>query len=137
MADHICVIGGTGFIGSHVVELLNARGRRIIVVGRNASPTRPLPDGVEYRAGDYGDEYFLRGVLQGVGEIICLAHTTVPKTSFDDPVRDLFENLPAAIRLFQTAASLPIRRLVFVSSRGTTYGPTERLPIDTRPATLP
>jgi UDP-glucose 4-epimerase len=52
-------------------------------------------------------------------------------------VRDLFDNLPAAIRLFQTAASLPIRRLVFVSSGGTTYGPMDRLPIGEEAATRP
>jgi UDP-glucose 4-epimerase len=134
---HVCIIGGSGFIGSHIVGLLNARGERVSVVGREAAPTRPLPTSVAYRAGDYGDAYFLRGVLQDVDTVVCLAHTTVPKTSFDDPVSDLFGNLPAAIKLYQTAAALPIKRLLFVSSGGTVYGPTTRLPLDEDAPTRP
>ncbi len=58
-----CVIGGTGFIGSFVVNVLLSEGRKVIVVGRNEHPTRHLPDNVKYIPGDFGDTYFLRGVL--------------------------------------------------------------------------
>lgn len=122
-----CVIGGTGFIGSYVVWMLQATGRSVTVVGRNAVPTRPLPEGVLYRAGDYGDGYFLRGVLQGVEEVITLAYTTVPQSSFEDPVQDILGNLPASVKLFDTASGLGVEKLVFVSSGGTVYGKTGSL----------
>jgi UDP-glucose 4-epimerase len=137
MAKRVCIIGGTGFIGSRVVEHVHARGDSAVVLGRKARPTRPLPPGVEYRAGNYGDGDFLREVLQGAGEIVCLAHTTVPKTSFEDPLGDVLENLPAAIKLFQIAASVGVDRLVFVSSGGTAYGPKQGLPIDEQATTRP
>ena len=137
MANRVCIIGGTGFIGSRVVEQVHARGESAVVVGRKAQPTRRLPTGVEYRAGNYGDADFLREVLQGVDEIVCLAHTTVPKTSFEDPLGDVLENLPAAIKLFQISATLHIKRLVFVSSGGTAYGPKQPLPIDEEATTRP
>lgn len=124
-----CVIGGSGFIGSYVVAMLHATGRTVTVVGRKPVPSRPLPDGVLYHAGDYGDCYFLRGILQNTDEVISLAHTTVPKTSFDDPSSDILGNLPAAVNLFETASSLGIRKFIFVSSGGTIYGNAANLPI--------
>jgi UDP-glucose 4-epimerase len=126
---YCCVIGGTGFIGSHLVELLHKHGRQVTVVGRNPQPSRMLPDGVRYVAGDYGDRYFLTGVLQGIEEVINLAYTTVPKTSFEDPVRDILDNLPASVNLFEVARDLGIKKLVLVSSGGTVYGEAQKLPI--------
>jgi len=126
---HCCVIGGTGFIGSWVVRKLHSMGRQLTVVGRNPIPTRPLPEGVRYAVGDYGDPGFLTEVLQDVDEVINLAYSTVPKTSFEDPVRDIFGNLPAAVRLFETACSLSIKKLVLVSSGGTVYGKARSISI--------
>lgn len=132
-----CVIGGTGFIGSHLVEILRKQGRQLTVVGRNSHPSRNLPEGVRYLAGDYGDRYFLTGVLQGMEEVICLAYTTVPKTSFENPVDDILSNLPASVNLFETAVSLGIKKLVLVSSGGTVYGKSSDLLIPESHATNP
>ena len=90
-----CVIGGAGFIGSHLVELLVTKGRQVTVIDRAIRPATNLPEGVRYVAGDYGDRDFLRIVLQGTKEIIDLAYATVPSTSFENPVNDIISNLPA------------------------------------------
>ncbi len=124
-----CVIGGAGFIGSHVVDLLLSLGRKVTVVGRSTRPVRALPEGVVYHAGDYGEGCFIQDILQKMDEVITLAHTTVPKSSFDDPVSDILGNLPAAVKLFETAALCGPEKLVFVSSGGTIYGNTTELPI--------
>ncbi|HLZ33374.1 MAG TPA: NAD-dependent epimerase/dehydratase family protein [Nitrospira sp.] len=126
---HCCVIGGAGFLGSHVVEALALRQRRVTVVGRMPVPARPLPRGVRYIPGDYGEKAFLLETLKGVDEIINLSYSTVPSTSFDDPVRDILANLPAAVNLFEVASALGVERVVIVSSGGTVYGQAERLPI--------
>ncbi len=132
-----CIIGGTGFIGSHLVGLLHGMSRDITVVGRSPVPSRRLPDGVSYLAGDYGEERFLREILKDVDELVLLAHTTVPKTSFEDPVHDILSNLPAAVTLFVTASAMDIRKLVYVSSGGTVYGKVDFLPIDETHPTHP
>jgi len=124
-----CVIGGTGFVGSFLVRALLKEGRKVIVVGRNKLPSRPLPDNVEYTPGNFGDKYFLQGILRGVDEIIDLAYATVPKTSYDDPVRDIVNNLPSAVRLFEVASELSIKKLIMISSGGTVYGIAQNLPI--------
>jgi UDP-glucose 4-epimerase len=134
---HCCVIGGTGFIGSHVVDLLCSSAREITVVGRNSHPSRPLPRGVRYVSGDYGDKNLLLDVLRGRDEVIDLAYSTVPKTSFEDPVRDILSHLPASVTLFEVASTLDIKKLVFVSSGGTVYGKATKVPIDESHATNP
>jgi UDP-glucose 4-epimerase len=132
-----CVIGGTGFIGSHLVQLLHRHNRHLTVLGRNPHPSRDLPEGIRYMAGNYGDRNFMTAVLEGMDEVISLAYATVPKTSFDNPVHDILENLPAAVNLFQIASSLGIEKLVLVSSGGTVYGRAQKLPIAETHSTHP
>ena len=69
-----CVIGGGGFIGSHVVKMLAARNRRVVVVGRSPVPSTVFPENVSYIANDYGDRSFLLRVLSEVHEVVHLAY---------------------------------------------------------------
>jgi UDP-glucose 4-epimerase len=127
---HYCIIGGAGFIGSHVVQLLVSRGSQITVIGRNSKPSRILPEGVRYIAGDYGNKNLLIEALSGVDEVIHLAYTSVPKTSFEDPVQDILDNLPETVSFFEVANNLGIEKIVLVSSGGTVYGKANKLPIE-------
>ncbi len=124
-----CLIGGSGFIGSHLVPLLAASGRDLTVVGRSAAPLRKLPAGVRYVSGDYGDRQLLRQLLAQTDEIIDLAYATVPQTSFADPVFDLQANLPPSVTLLKLGAEMRLKRIVLLSSGGTVYGVAKSLPI--------
>ncbi len=135
--NHCCVIGGAGFIGRHLVEILLARGRRITVLGRRNLPFGTFPAGVRYVAGDYGERTLLLDLLNDVDEIIDLAYTTVPITSFEDPVQDILNNLPPAVRLFEVASNFAIQKMVIISSGGTVYGPAQKLPIPEEHPTNP
>lgn len=134
---HCCVIGGAGFIGSHVVLQLVELGMQVTVVGRNPVPGRTLPRGVRYACGDYGEKVFLASVLKHVDVVIDLAYSTVPGTSFDNPVEDILTNLPAAVRFFEVASELPLQRVVVVSSGGTVYGQSNQVPIPEEHPTNP
>jgi UDP-glucose 4-epimerase len=126
---YCCVIGGSGFIGHHLVQILASQGKDLIVIGRNRLPSRTLPSGVRYISGDYGDQSFLREVLKDVDEIVDLSYASVPKTSFEDPVKDILNNLPSSVNLFEVISTLSIKKLVIVSSGGTVYGKAVKLPI--------
>lgn len=130
-----CVIGGMGFIGRAVVNELLAQGRAVVVVGRQRQPAQALPPTVRYVAAE--TESGLRQALESSQEVIDLAYATVPQTSFQDPINDIVVNLPEAVRLFELAASLPIRKFVWVSSGGTVYGRTSVPLIAETHATLP
>ena len=124
-----CLIGGSGFIGSHLALLLAASGRELTVVGRSAAPLRKLPPGTSYVSGNYGDQQLLRKLLAQADEVIDLAYATVPQTSFADPVFDIQANLPPSVSLLQRAGEARLRRIVLISSGGTVYGVAKTLPI--------
>ena len=126
---HCCVIGGGGFIGGHVVEKLILRQRRVTIIDTNPTPSRSVPDGVDYVIGDYGKKSFLKRALHDVDEIIHLAYSTVPKTSFDDPVEDIRNNLPATVTLLEAASSIGVEKFILMSSGGTVYGKVDKVPI--------
>ncbi len=132
------VIGGAGFIGRAVVDELLTQGRRVVVIGREKTPLPALPIGVRYVRSPANDgSAALKQALQEVDEVVDLAYATVPGTSFQDPVNDILVNLPEAVRLFELAATLPLKKFVWISSGGTVYGRTtaEQIP-ETHP-TLP
>jgi UDP-glucose 4-epimerase len=131
------VIGGWGFIGRHFVDLLCKSGREVTILGRSAEIDGPLPANCRYVSGDYGNRALLKELLIGCDEVVDLAYSTVPKTSYQDPVFDLLSNLPASVGLLQEAAVGSPRRLLFVSSGGTIYGHSGYLPIDEAHPTNP
>ena len=125
-----CVIGGAGFIGRFVVEELLRRGdRQVVVVGREDNASN-LPAAVRYvqHPPDTTTKLLVQ-TLSSVDEVIDLAYATVPQTSFQNPVNDILVNLPEAVRLFEQAAKLPLRKFVWISSGGTVYGQAQTVPL--------
>ena len=119
------VIGGAGFIGRAVVAELLAQGRQVLVLGREQTPVPALPAGVRYAYSPADDDgATLAQALAGADELVDLAYATVPGTSYQDPVNDILVNLPEAVRLFELAATLPLKKIVWISSGGTVYGRT-------------
>jgi UDP-glucose 4-epimerase len=123
------VIGGSGFIGKHLIKLLIATGREVHVIGRKESVPMELPAGCRYIVGNYGDRNTLKKILTHGCEVVDLAYSTVPKTSFEDPLYDLTSNLPSSVALMEEASKIGVSRIVLVSSGGTVYGPVDTLPI--------
>ena len=126
---HCCVIGGCGFIGTHIVDTLLTLDRKITVIDKNPLPSKVLPKEVRYITGDFGDKNLLFEILKDVNEVIHLAYSTVSKSSFENPISDIIDNLPATVRLFEVASNLGIEKLVLVSSGGTVYGKVNEVPI--------
>jgi UDP-glucose 4-epimerase len=123
------VLGGSGFIGSHLVDALLADGHEVRVFDRQPERYRePLP-GVEYRFGSLGD---VAGVAKALAEIEIVFHlvsTSVPSTSNLDPVADIRGNLVTAVQLLEQMRRLDVRRIVFLSSGGTVYGNPDTSPV--------
>ncbi|MDD5383766.1 MAG: GDP-mannose 4,6-dehydratase [Gallionella sp.] len=122
------VIGGAGYIGTHLIPELLATGRRVTVLGRRVIPAYELPQGVAYVTGDFARFDLISGLLDCHQEVIHLAYATVPNTSFENPLADLLQNLPPTVQLFSEVADRG-GKLVLVSSGGTVYGEAIKLPI--------
>ncbi len=125
----ILVLGGCGFIGSHLVDLLLREGHDIRIFDRSEENFRlALPD-VDYRLGDFTDPVAIADALQGVDAVFHLISTTFPSTASRDPIRDVRENLIGTQQLVEAMLEAGISRLLFLSSGGTVYGITETVPI--------
>lgn len=123
------VLGGNGFIGSHVVDALRAAGHEVTVFDRAMERYRdPLP-GVDYMLGDFSDKMALAEALNGKDVVFHLVSTTFPGTANLDPKTDVSGNLIGTLSLIEIMISLGIRRLVYLSSGGTVYGAAPAHPI--------
>ncbi|MCE8421208.1 NAD-dependent epimerase/dehydratase family protein [Rhodovulum sulfidophilum] len=125
----ILVLGGSGFIGSHVVDALLARGHRVRVFDRSPERFRPTPAGVDFMPGDLSDSAALAEALAGSEMVFHLISTTVPATANLDPGADIRGNLLATQRLLELMRAQGPRRLLYLSSGGTVYGVPQHLPV--------
>ena len=116
------VLGGSGFIGSHLVDALLADGQRVRVFDRQPDRFRDALTGVDYRFGSLADVSDVAEALAGVDVVFHLVSTSVPSTSNLDPVADIEGNLVTAVQLLDQMTRLDVRRIVFLSSGGTVYG---------------
>ena len=126
---HALIVGGNGFIGSHLAEGLRAAGHGVRVL--DPGPARIDTDwsGIGYMQGAYADAALLNAALDGIDTVFHLASTTVPASSNLDPAFDVSSNLIGALGLFAAVEAKGIRRVVFFSSGGTVYGNPESLPM--------
>ena len=115
------LIGGAGFIGSHMIPYLKQVGREVTIVGRSAVTKQDIDPSVKYVQGDFGTLDFIAPLIEAHDEVVLLAYATVPNTSYDDPLADLKENLYPSVQLFIEIAKRG-KKLVLVSSGGTVYG---------------
>lgn len=125
------IFGGAGFIGRHLTRLLSQTGREVYVVDQRPAQDLPLPEGVLYcsvaEVAVYG--LALPALQEDFDEIIDLAYASVPQTSYNNPVKDIVENLPRFVRLLQFAAERCKGKFLFLSSGGTVYGQARFLPV--------
>lgn len=132
-----CIIGGCGFIGRHLVELLQASGREVCVIDKVPAADAGWTKKVKYLRNTGGDKDFLKKAFRAADEVVDLAYATVPKTSFEEPLRDISANLPVGLEIFQAASASSISKLVILSSGGTVYGEPLKLPISEEHPTNP
>ncbi len=124
------VIGGNGFIGSHLVDKLLANGDSVLVLDYSHEKYRkPLAE-VEYIIGNFNDLSLLNEGMINADIVYHLASTTVPSTSNHHPERDLKDNLIGTIIVLNQMRKTGLKRIVFMSSGGTIYGNPETIPVN-------
>ena len=132
------LLGGGGFLGKHLTSEILNRGHNVVCIGRSDQPEHYDTPNYSYIKADCGEKYLLEQTVQENDVVFYLAYNSVPKTSFDNPIRDIQENLPMAVSVFSVLARKRIARLVYVSSGGTIYGRTDsRVPIEETHPTNP
>lgn len=120
------VFGGSGFIGSHVVDRLIKTGHHVRVFSRSAHTD--MSSAVEFFNGDITNREQVRNAVVGMDVTINLASNVIPATSNSDPVHDVQHNLVGALHILEACVEHGIKKTVFSSSGGTIYGHSHDLP---------
>jgi UDP-glucose 4-epimerase len=133
MTNKKCLIlGGAGFIGSHIVDSLLTRGHKVRAFDRPRINTKNLseswPD-IEFIGGDVTNASDISKALKNIDTVVHLVSTTIPASSNDDPVYDVETNIAGTVRLLALAKDAGVRKIVFASSGGTVYGEPLQIPI--------
>lgn len=136
-----CVIfGGGGFIGSAIADRLLRDGHQLRIFERpRVEPYRKFvnDEHVEWVTGDLQSAHDVGVALEGADVVLHLVSTTLPKSSNDDPIYDVQSNLVSTLQMLDLMVAGNVRRMIFISSGGTVYGPPEKLPVDEHHPTQP
>jgi UDP-glucose 4-epimerase len=134
------VLGGKGFIGSHLVDRLTDMGFMVRVFDRPADSGDNViesQNNVEIYKGDFVNESNLEAALQEIDYVFHLISTTTPKTSNENPVYDVETNLVGTLKLLNLVKRHKNLRFIFISSGGTVYGIPTICPIPEKHLTQP
>jgi UDP-glucose 4-epimerase len=123
------ILGGNGFIGSHLLDKLLYEGHSVRIFDKYEELYRPSNVKVDYHYGDFGNRGLLADALTDIDIVFHLINTTLPKTSNDDPAFDVQSNVIETLCMLEQCVAKKIKKIIFTSSGGTIYGMTERLPI--------
>ena len=109
---HYLVTGGSGFIGTHLVNALLESGNTVRVFDQ-----RP-PDhaGVAFQQGDLRNQADLQRAVAGIETIVHLAAIASVAQSVEDPRTTLDVNVTGTADLIAAATAAKVRRIVFASS---------------------
>jgi UDP-glucose 4-epimerase len=125
------VTGGAGFIGSHLVRALVARGDEVAVLDDFSGGVRDRLDGVRpvvrIFEGDLRDESATRLAMAGSDVVFHLAAVPSIFRSFEDPARTVSVNVAGTAAVMVEAARAGVRRVVLASS-SSVYGASPPFP---------
>ena len=128
----VLVTGGTGFIGSFVVEALLQDGHEVLVIanGRQLPAyLEMLTNQITYYQGDFGETDILEKALPGCNAVIHLAWSTVPKQTKGATAFEFSSNIPGNINLIEKCIDFKVDKFIFISSGGTVYGIPDQIPL--------
>ena len=133
----ILVVGGAGYIGSHVVKALRDAGRQPVVFDNLSTGLREnlFPD-IPFIHGDLLIPEQVRAAMRGIRSVVHLAALKAAGDSMLEPERYALHNLNGTVNLLSAAGTAGVRHFVF-SSSAAVYGEPQYLPLDENHPTEP
>ena len=137
---NILVTGGAGFIGSHLVRHLLAKGEKVTALDNlSTGLAENLPSEAKLVEMDILDEELPKVVAAGAFDaIVHLAAQTMVDTSIKNPLLDTRENLLGTVQVLEAARAANVKRVIFASTAAV-YGDVKEddLPVREAQPTLP
>ena len=131
-----CIVtGGPGFIGSHVVDALVARGDRVTAIdnlstGKRSNLERAVSDGATLVVADVRDASAVAEIFDATRPevVFHLAAQIDVRHSVEQPADDATANVLGTIGVLEAARKVGARRVVNTSTGGGLYGNADVLP---------
>ena len=127
----ILVVGGAGFIGSHVVDLLVEKGHEAYVLDNLSSGKKEnINDKAKFFEIDLGEYDKLKEIFsrERFDIVYHLAAQIDIRKSVDDPVFDAKINILDSLNLIECCVRNNVKHFVFSSSGGAIYGDDAEIP---------
>jgi len=124
--DQYLVIGGSGFVGRHIVDALLARGDSVAIF----DIVQRYHD-VPFYSGDISEEEQVADALRKSGAT-CIIHTASPAHGLGDPALYWKVNVDGTKAVISAAQALGIRKLVYTSSAAVIYDGSNLIDVDER-----
>lgn len=137
----MCVTGGAGFIGGHLIDVLHTVGATVRVIDDLSNSTMEHlaaliemdPDRVRFIHGSILDDEALREAVAGCKTVFHLAAVGSVPRSIEDPQRTWVVNTTGTLRVLEASRKAGVDRVVFASS-SSVYGDQPDLPkVETQP----
>ena len=128
---NILVVGGCGYIGTHMVKALMAAGHHPITLDNLATGHRELLPGGEFIAGDIGNATLLDEIFASkrIDAVMHFAAFIEVGESVSDPLKYYGNNFARTATLLNAMIRHDVKRFVF-SSSAAVYGEPDYTPID-------
>ena len=133
------IMGGGGFIGSHLGEILLAKGDDVKIFDRPDARYLEYSrqQGANIITGDFFNPDDIRRAILNCDVVYHLVSVTVPQTSNENPYYDIEANVMGTLKLLDEMRKAEIKKVVFASSGGTVYGIPKEVPIKEEHSTEP
>ncbi|MET3633721.1 UDP-glucose 4-epimerase GalE [Streptococcus sp. SGI.013] len=129
----VLILGGAGYIGSHMVDRLIEQGQEDVVVVDNlvTGHRAALHPDVTFYQGDLADQDFMRKVFTenpDIDAVIHFAAYLLVAESMEKPLKYFDNNTVGMVKLLEVMNEFGVKHIVF-SSTAATYGIPEEIPI--------
>lgn len=127
----VLVIGGAGYIGSHMVLTLERAGYYPVVLDNLSKGHRDAVRGAEFFQGEMNDARLLQTLFDKYKfeAVLHFAALIEVAESVKDPIRYYQNNLAASINLLEIMIKNKVRNFIF-SSSAAVYGESDQIQID-------
>jgi UDP-glucose 4-epimerase len=122
---NIAIVGANGFIGKHLTETLMQNSElNIHLFGK--SEISIFENILPYTKIDLRNAYEINQYFSNIDLIYYLASESIPASTWENPISEIEKNLMPFVHFLECVAKHKVKKIVFISSAGTIYGPSDQ-----------
>ncbi len=118
------VLGGNGFLGSHLVDDLVGKGFNVRAFDRfnNQKIRFESKKNVEIINGEFLNSSDLEEAVKDMDYVFHFVSTTNPLSSTFNPMVEIDTNIRSSVELFEKCVEAKVKKVIYSSSGGSVYG---------------